>query len=448
MKRRGLLNGTVLAGTWRIERELEVTRTSVVYRAVHVRTQIPAAVKLLAPASPAIDETRLRRFEREAMITAGMTSANVLRVLDYGRTADDKPYMVLELLAGTTLDKVLATRRAQGDASIPAGAAIAIADSVLRALMEAHGQSLVHRSVKPANIFLQRISGNDVVVKLVDFGIAKDLEAPMTSMGETLGTPSHMSPEQTRGKQIDGRSDLYSLGVVLYQCLTGTLPFNAATSIAMAVAHSTQVLEPIEVRSKGRVAGALAAVINKALAKDPDERWQDAQAMRDALLAVAGSETAGAVLGGPADILSSAPPALPDIDSTGPLRPIRSGELRRKTPAAPTLQAPVPRSTPLNAPRPAAPAMRPATPNARPAAPRPPLPRASRPLPNAPAQPDEPATAEMNIVSVPPRPRRETAGPLPQGALDQTVRDDMRSTSQTTRRAPAPRPVPVTKKPD
>ncbi len=344
--------GAVLVGTWRVGEELAVTRSGRVFRAVHTRTGLPAAVKILT----AIDERKLKRFEREAVITASLASPNSVRVLDYGRVADGTPFMVMELLEGKTLRAVMDERDAAGYGPIPAGAAIAIADSVLRALMEAHREQLVHRSVKPANIFLQHVASNDVCVRLVDFGIAKDLEAPMTAIGETLGTPSHMSPEQIHGKEIDGRSDLYSLGVVLYECLTGTLPFSGTTGIAMAVAHSTQRLEPVEVRSGGRVDGALAAVINTALAKDPADRWPDAQAMRDALLAVAGTENAGAVLGGPADIMifaASAPPPLP--------------------PVAPPAPTPV----------------------------------------------DEPATVQMDIVAIEaetevrPRPRRQTPGTLP-----------------------------------
>jgi len=278
--------GSVVAATWQVMDVLSATRTSVVYRVRHVRTKVERAMKLLAPRGIEINDLTLARFEREAMVTASLTSANVLRVADFGEVSDRVPFMVMELLEGLTLRDALDARRAAGTPGLPPACTLAIADSVLRGLAEAHSKGLVHRSVKPANLFLHCISESDVVVKLMDFGVAKDLGTPLTSVGDVVGTPTHMSPEQARGRDLDGRSDLYSLGVVLYECLTGKLPFEAPTAVAVAVQHASREPVPIADAATQDVPASLAAVVHKALAKGLTARWDDAIAMRDALGAV------------------------------------------------------------------------------------------------------------------------------------------------------------------
>lgn len=155
--------------------------------------------------------------------------------------------------------------------------------AVLRSLGEAHAHGLVHRDMKPANIFLHQMAGGDSIVKVLDFGIVKDTDSGMTQAGQALGTPTHMSPEQAMGKKVDGRADLYALGVVLYECLTGTLPFFGDNPLAIVMQHVTEPVPPIALRAPGLVRPALAAVVERSLAKEPDDRWQNAVDMRLAL---------------------------------------------------------------------------------------------------------------------------------------------------------------------
>lgn len=355
-----LSNGTVLAGQWKIDGELSHTRASLVYRAKHVRTGIRTAIKVMAPPGGVLQPEAVARFEREAMMTARLTSPNVLRVSDFGRTDAGFPYLVMELLDGMTLREVLDERRADGEPGLPPAGTLAIADGLLRALTEAHDLGMVHRGVKPDNVFLSGLARGDVLVKLIDFGVAKDLDSPLTGLGNTLGTPTHMSPEQTRSGPIDGRADLYSLGVVLYECLAGRLPFLARTPVGLAVAHASELPPPIAEVAAQPVPAELCAVVEKSLEKSPDDRWDDARAMRDALLATAGLVDAGLLLRGPFDVVCSllqrrqdalvaqaaAQPA--DESTTGPISTLRPADIQR---AADTQPPPIPVNRLVRKPR-------------------------------------------------------------------------------------------------
>jgi serine/threonine-protein kinase len=245
-----------------------------VYEAQDRRLQRRVAVKIL-PVGVADPQARAR-FEREARVAAGFHHPNAVAVFDVG---DDgtSPYIVMELVEGRSVAQVLAEQgRFERDR------AVAIIDQVLAALAAAHAEGFVHRDVKPSNILL----APDGTVKLADFGIAKavlDATEGITRTGEMMGTPKYLSPEQVSGQPATPRSDLYSVGVVLYEMLAGVPPFAGETSVATAVAHLHQPVPPLAVRRPDLDPG-LVAVVERALEKDPAHRFADAAAMRSALV--------------------------------------------------------------------------------------------------------------------------------------------------------------------
>lgn len=216
------------------------------------------------------------RFLREARAAASLSHPNAVAVYDTGVDGEDA-YIVMELVEGRTLADVL---RARGQ--LEPERATAIAEAVLDALAAAHARGLIHRDVKPGNILLPDDGG----VKLSDFGIAKsvlDAEAGLTATGQLLGTPQYLSPEQIDGRPATPRSDLYALGVVLYEMLTGQPPFARDTPLATAVAHQRARPEPVDALAPG-VSPGVAAVVHRALEKQPERRYADARQMRAALL--------------------------------------------------------------------------------------------------------------------------------------------------------------------
>jgi serine/threonine-protein kinase len=220
------------------------------------------------------DEELLERFRMEAVAAARLSHPAVVRVFDTG-TSDGVVFIVMELVEGATVAELLAERGA-----LPPGEASHIARGVLNALAHAHREGVIHRDVKPGNILVTR--GNQV--KLADFGIAKAAfaEEDLTTTGNLLGTSRYLSPEQVAGGDVDERSDLYAVGVVLYEMLTGRPPFEAETHIATATMRLTK--DPAPPRSlRPGIPRGLEAVVTRALARDPAERFQSAQEMSAAL---------------------------------------------------------------------------------------------------------------------------------------------------------------------
>jgi len=238
------------------------------------------AVKLLRSGTG--DPRARERFAREAQMAAGFTHPNVVTVHDVGETSG-QPYLVMELIDGRTLAEVLAE---QGP--LPVETALAAADALLAALGAAHERGLVHRDVKPANVLI----GRDGRVKLADFGIATAIQgasAGLTATGQVIGTPTYLSPEQVDGREATPRTDLYALGVVLYEMLAGVPPFRADHAVAVALAHRDDPVPPLEAHREDLPAG-LASVVGRALEKDPADRFADAGEMRTALSAIRGRD--------------------------------------------------------------------------------------------------------------------------------------------------------------
>ena len=285
--------GQIIGGRYRIVGVIGRGGFGTVYEAAHVTTGHSVAVKVLGQRGGAEGEEAARRFFQEAATTSRLSHPNTVRVFDFGQTDGGHLFLTMERLVGDSLQDLL-TRLASEQQTISEAQTIEIGVAVLRSLGEAHAHGLVHRDLKPANIFLHRVAGGDSIVKVLDFGIVKDTDSSMTQAGKALGTPTHMSPEQAMGKPIDARSDLYALGVVLYECLTGTLPFTGDNPLAVVMQHVTEPCEPLLSRAPDVARPAVASVIEQALAKNPNRRFADAAAMRVALQDAFGQQPSGA----------------------------------------------------------------------------------------------------------------------------------------------------------
>ncbi|MEU5685367.1 serine/threonine protein kinase [Streptomyces venezuelae] len=234
------------------------------------------------------------RFRREAQSVAKLTHTNIVSVFDTGEDDLDgttMPYIVMEYVEGKPLGSVLDASVAQQGA-MPTDQALKITADVLAALEISHEMGLVHRDIKPGNVMMTKRN----VVKVMDFGIARAMQSGVTSMTQTgmvVGTPQYLSPEQALGRGVDARSDLYSVGIMLFQLVTGRLPFEADSPLAIAYAHVQE--EPVAPSSINRsLPPAVDAIVARALKKNPNERFPTAEAMRDECLRVAQSFQAAA----------------------------------------------------------------------------------------------------------------------------------------------------------
>jgi hypothetical protein len=258
-----------------LEDEIGRGGMAVVYRATDRRLQRPVAIKILPP-ELAYDPAIRTRFTREAQTSAQLSHAHIVPIFDVGER-EGIAYFVMALIKGGSLATLLAREPRQ-----PVDEVRRLLCEIADALEYAHVRGVIHRDIKPDNILLDSDSGRAMVV---DFGIARAMEAGarLTVTGNAVGTPTYMSPEQAMGERdVDGRSDLYSLGVLAYQMLTGRVPFTAGNSMALLLKHVSEPPRPIaELRPD--VPRNLQDVIERALLKEPDDRWPSAAAMRDAL---------------------------------------------------------------------------------------------------------------------------------------------------------------------
>ena len=275
-------DGLVIAGKYRLDRALARGGMGSVWVARHLGLDMPVAIKFMDVSMASLDEA-LVRFEREARLSARIRSPHVVEVLDYG-TDLGRPYIVMELLIGEHLGERL---RREGRLWLPDAAAIVL--QVAKALRRAHEAGVVHRDLKPANVFLSRVD-DDEIVKLLDFGIAKadwsDDGGEVTKTGVVLGSPSYMSPEQVRGiKYIDHRSDLWSLGVLLYRALTGQMPFQGESNLDVALRIAGEPC-PAATSVAPDLPPEIDALLARALARDREERFQSAREMAAAITAL------------------------------------------------------------------------------------------------------------------------------------------------------------------
>ena len=276
---------------YRLVRHVGRGGSSDVFEAEHIHVGKRVALKLLRR-ELARDEHAVERLRREARTASAIGHRNIVNVEDFGVTADGTVYLAMEWLDGETL----AQRIDRGPVGLAATVDLAL--QIGAGLGAAHAAGVVHRDLKPANVFLVDEGGRDLV-KLLDFGIAKSVrgDARLTGTGAFIGTADYVAPEQALGDEVDARADLYALGVVLYQLLTGSLPFRAGNFMAVLHRHATEPPEPPSVRAPERdISPALEAVVLRCLAKEREQRFAGADDFVAALTAAAGAAgPAGAV---------------------------------------------------------------------------------------------------------------------------------------------------------
>lgn len=271
--------GKTIAGKYRITARIGSGGMSGIYRAEHSFMSRDVALKILPP-QLAVDPTSRRRFEHEAKIASQINHPNAVILFDFG-VDEDLPFLVMELIEGKTLKEVT-----QEGARLPLEKIAEINDQVCGALQEAHGLGIIHRDVKPTNIMLR---GAAQRVKVLDFGIAKVLNNPLsqgsdlTIAGTIVGTPHYMSPEQGLCKELDPRSDIYSLGVVLYELICGERPFDAPSTLELLVKHVNTPPPPLRSNPNGAyVSPDVEHVVMKCLEKNPADRFQSMDELADA----------------------------------------------------------------------------------------------------------------------------------------------------------------------
>jgi eukaryotic-like serine/threonine-protein kinase len=276
-----IVGTTTLGGRYRLDARIGRGGMSTVYKAFDTVLERQVAIKLMHH-EIASDSDQLERFRREARAVAQLNHPHIVTVIDAGEwdahdspdglepTAAGTPYMVLEYVDGDTLKELI-----RHDAPLHVPTALAYGIEIARALGAAHAQEIVHRDVKPQNVLLSNESG----AKITDFGIARTLsETGLTMDGRVLGTTDYVSPEQALGQSVTGQSDVYSLGVVLYEMLTGAVPFKGDSPVAVAMMHVREEVPDVQL-ARPEVSAATAAVVERATAKDLQRRYPDVAGM-------------------------------------------------------------------------------------------------------------------------------------------------------------------------
>src|SRR3954469_20158016 len=289
-----LSKGMVLRGKYEILGTIGVGGMATVYRAHHLHLKEDLAIKVVAPRLTG-DKDFLDRFRTEAVITRKLRHPNAVRLDDFDITEDGRPFIVMEFVRGEALRTVL-----QKNVLIAAPHALDIARQVALALGAAHALGIVHRDIKPDNVLLISQPDGSDLVKVLDFGIAKvyDGEAEVknytpTKTGIVLGTPQYLSPEQAsgeRGSNVDGRADLYALGVMLYEMITSELPFQSDNPIGLLMHHiGTAAVPPHARRPELNIPEAVSNLVMKALEKDRNNRFQTGEEFAQALMEASGA---------------------------------------------------------------------------------------------------------------------------------------------------------------
>ena len=276
-----LATDTVIDGKYRIVRLLGQGGMGAVYEGENVRIHRKVAIKVLH-ASVAAKTDVVQRFEREAQAAGRIGSEHIVEVLDLGVLSEGENYMVMEFLEGQSLgDRIKVRKR------IAVHDAATIVHQLLEGLAAAHDAGIVHRDLKPDNVYLLKSKGGKTdFVKVLDFGVSKfsalESDMSMTKTGAVMGTPYYMSPEQARGQKVDGRSDVYAVGVVLYQTVTGKLPFNAESFNELVFKIALENATPPHELVQG-LDPAFSAIIQKAMARDVNDRFQTAREFQASL---------------------------------------------------------------------------------------------------------------------------------------------------------------------
>lgn len=287
------LLGLVVEGRYRIESVIGQGSAGTVYKAIQELIGREVAIKVLHDYLVS-DEEFIKRFRQEAKASSRLSHPNIITIYDFGvLPKTGRPYIAMDLLRGTPLSEMIADR-----GYLPMEEAIPILSQVCAALAEAHRQGVVHRDVKPENMVLVERSGQKMFPIVVDFGIARLVQeesdvAKITRTGTVCGSPTYMSPEQCTSSKVDHRSDIYSVGIVIYETLTGTVPFMSDELAKVMAMHLTDPPTPLnKVRPDLQFPDMLERVVAKALSKSPDDRFQDMDDLASAITEAAKQPTA------------------------------------------------------------------------------------------------------------------------------------------------------------
>lgn len=284
-----LVPGAIVDGRYRVVDRIGEGGMGSVYRVEHLRLGARFALKVLR-GELATDPRMVARFEREMGAVARVTSEHVVPIVDCGVLAEGTPYFVMHLLEGRDLRALL---RETG--SLPPVRAVNLIIDACHGLSAVHAAGIVHRDVKPANLFVTRGDDGRDVVKVLDFGVAKQTSDATTQPGALIGTVKYMAPEQIgTGRPVDARADLFALGVILYECIAGEAPFAGDTTERVLYGIITADPVPLHERREG-VPVELSRVVQRALSKRPDDRFESARAFAEALRPFAGTRVFGAV---------------------------------------------------------------------------------------------------------------------------------------------------------
>ena len=270
------LIGELVGGRFLVVKKIGAGGMGAVYRAKQEGMDRDVAVKVLL-GDLSDNETVLRRFTLEALAVSRLKHPNTIQIFDYGQTPRGYPYIAMEMLEGLTLHDVLRKER-----PLPIRRSLRIMHQIAASLAEAHGKGIVHRDLKPENIFLVPVGDNPDFVKVLDFGVAKlrdknDDKGTLTQAGSIFGTPRYMSPEQCSALPVDGRSDLYALGVILYEMITGKPPFVSDQPLSLLLAHvNDPPPPPSSMTDKQAIPAEVEEMVLKLLEKKPEDRIQDA----------------------------------------------------------------------------------------------------------------------------------------------------------------------------
>ena len=317
--------GTVIAGKYRIDAVLGRGGMGAVYRATHLMLNKTVAVKTIKP--DLIESAEMvQRFQREARAATSLDHPNIVAVYDLGQAEDGALYIAMEFVKGVDLKEAIRT-----SGPMPPTRIVPLLRQVASALARAHRNHIVHRDLKPQNLVIGTDASGEERVKLLDFGIAKSLEdgaTPLTDAGFSLGTPHYMAPEQAMGAAVDGRADIYALGVILYEMLVGDVPFNAASAPAVLIKHLNEAPEPPSHRRPDlQIPPALEGIALRCLEKEPARRFQTAEDFAAALersVAAGAAADAGVVADGDTVMVfpdAGAAPTAPLISSPVPSAP-------------------------------------------------------------------------------------------------------------------------------
>ncbi len=282
----GLAAGDVLAQRYRVVERLGVGGMGEVWRADDLVVEGPVAIKALVLDGRRDDATRVERLLREAKFISRIQHANVVGITDFGQTDNGVPWFVMELLHGRPLHEVL---RVHGPMSWPRAASLAT--GIANGLAAAHAIGVVHRDLKPANVFVLDDASRTTTCKVIDFGIAKataveDRDRTLTRTGLVFGTPAYMSPEQARGEPLDPRADVYNLGIILHEALTGKRLFTARTPAEILYRQLFEAPPPPSALAPlAAIPTSIDAIVLRCLAKSPASRFQSMQEVADALAA-------------------------------------------------------------------------------------------------------------------------------------------------------------------